>query len=68
MYWDLSWQMRHYNLDIRVPMNRLPLLAAIPILCYDGRKLTHNKAIQWAFYLFYPAHITVLWFIQMLIK
>ena len=68
MYWDFSWQMRHYNLDIRVPMNRLPLLAAIPISLYDGRKLTYNKAVQWAFYLFYPAHITLLWVIQTIIR
>jgi len=60
LYWDFSWQMRHYNLDIKVPMNRLPLLAAVPILCYSGRKLTYSKKVQWAFYLFYPVHIAVL--------
>lgn len=67
MFWDLSWQMRHYNLDIRLPMNRLPLLSAIPILCYSGRKLTRSKKVQWAFYLFYPVHITVLWLIKMML-
>ena len=35
-------------------------LALIPIFCYDGRKLTHSKGIQWAFYLFYPVHLVVL--------
>ena len=60
MYWDLSWEMRYFNLDVRVPMNRLPLMAAIPILCYDGRKLTYSKKVQWVFYLFYPVHIAVL--------
>ena len=59
LYWDLSWQ-GHYNLNIKVPMNRLPLMAAVPILFYDGRKLTYSKKIQWAFYLFYPVHIAVL--------
>lgn len=40
------------------------LLALIPISCYDGRKLTHNKAVQWAFYLFYPVHIAILALLQ----
>lgn len=36
------------------------MLALIPIFCYDGRKLTHSKAAQWAFYLFYPVHLSIL--------
>lgn len=40
------------------------LLALIPIFRYDGRKLTHSKAAQWAFYLFYPVHIGVLALLQ----
>ena len=34
--------------------------AMVPICLYSGRKATHNKAIQWMFYLFYPVHLTVL--------
>ena len=60
LYWDFSFTYRYYNLDIRLPMNRLPLMAAVPILFYNGRKLTYSKKIQWAFYLFYPVHIAVL--------
>lgn len=60
LYWDLSFTCGHYNLDICIPMNRLPLMAAVPIFFYDGRKRTYSRAIQWAFYLFYPAHIAVL--------
>ena len=60
LYWDFSFTCRYYNLDVRIPMTRLPLLAAVPILFYDGRKLTYSKKIQWAFYLFYPVHIAVL--------
>lgn len=60
LYWDFSFTCRYYNLDIYLPMNRLPLLAAVPILCYGGRKLTYSKKVQWAFYLFYPVHIAVL--------
>lgn len=39
-------------------------LAAIPIALYDGRKVTKNKLVQWAFYLFYPAHLVALYLIQ----
>lgn len=67
LYWDLSWTLRYYNLDVKIPMNRLPLMAALPILCYDGRKLTYNKKVQWAFYLFYPVHIALLALLRYLI-
>ena len=67
MYWDFSYTCRYYNLDVYIPMNRLPLLAAIPIALYDGRKLTYNKTVQWAFYLFYPAHILILALLKWLI-
>lgn len=40
------------------------LLALIPIHFYSGRKSTGNKWIQWAFYLFYPAHLLVLYIIK----
>lgn len=64
MLWDFSWNRMWYNLEVWVPMNRLRLVSAIPIFCYDGRKLTYSKKVQWAFYLFYPVHITVLWLLQ----
>lgn len=40
--------------------------ALIPIAFYSGRKATASPAAQWAFYLFYPAHLTVLWGVQQL--
>jgi len=46
---------------IRLPMELLGALALIPIGCYSGRKLTHSRAVQWAFYLFYPVHLTILY-------
>ena len=64
LYWDLSWTRRYFNLDVWLPWDRLPLISAVPILCYNGKKLTHSKAIQWAFYLFYPVHIAVLALLQ----
>lgn len=43
-----------------ISLESFALLALIPIFCYDGRKLTSSKAVQWGFYLFYPVHIAVL--------
>lgn len=43
------------------------LLALIPVFRYDGRKLTHSKAAQWGFYLFYPVHILILALLKFLI-
>lgn len=40
--------------------------AMVPIALYSGKKLTHNKAVQWAFYLFYPVHLLLLWLICLL--
>lgn len=37
------------------------ILGMLPIYFYSGEKLTDSKAIQWAFYLFYPVHILILW-------
>lgn len=42
------------------------LLAMVPISFYSGRKCTHSKAVQWAFYLFYPVHLLILWIITLL--
>ena len=44
-----------------VPMQVLGSLSMIFIAAYDGRKLTGSKGAQWAFYLFYPVHLLLLW-------
>lgn len=36
------------------------VLAMVPIMLYSGEKRTHNRVIQWGFYLFYPLHILAL--------
>ena len=38
--------------------------AMIPIFLYSGEKRSHNKAMQWAFTLFYPLHMVVLLLIR----
>ena len=49
---------------IYIPVQLFAVPAMIPIAGYSGVKLTRNKAVQWAFYLFYPAHMLILWMIQ----
>lgn len=46
-----------------VTTQELAVLAAVPIALYNGRKTTKSKLLQWAFYLFYPAHLVVLYLI-----
>lgn len=40
------------------------LAALLPIHFYSGEKKTHSKLLQWGFYLFYPAHLLVLYGIK----
>ena len=48
------------------PIEIYGLLALIPILLYSGKRgaLLQGRGMQYAFYLYYPAHIAVLWLIQ----
>ena len=49
---------------LSVSMEVFATAAVIPIALYHGRKRTHSRAVQWAFYLFYPVHLALLWLIQ----
>ena len=53
--------------SVAVNLEWFAVLALIPIFCYDGRKLTHHKAVQWGFYLFYPVHIALLVALEVLV-
>ena len=53
---------------LRLSVQLFAVLAMIPIGLYGGRKRTHNKAVQWGFYLFYPAHILLLWMILLILR
>lgn len=46
---------------VEVPRQALAVLALIPIHFYSGRKRTRSRGVQWAFYLFYPVHLLILW-------
>ena len=39
-------------------------LAILPIALYSGKKQSHNKVLQWGFYLFYPAHLLMLYYLR----
>ncbi len=41
------------------------LLALIPIWLYHGKQGIHNKALQYAYYAFYPLHLLILGLLQM---
>lgn len=43
------------------------ILALIPIWLYSGKKSTSSRAVQWAFYLFYPVHLWILYLISILL-
>ncbi len=49
----LLWQ-------LSVPVQIFALLGQIPIALYSEKKLTGSRWLQWGFYLFYPAHMTLL--------
>lgn len=45
---------------IPVSVQLFAVLAMVPISNYCGRKLSHSRTVQWAFYLFYPVHLLLL--------
>lgn len=59
----IFWLMGSYSValgPVQIPIQLFGLLSMIPIGLYSGRKRTANRAVQWAFYLFYPVHLTAL--------
>ena len=59
----ICWMIGGYGWQVGpvyVPMEIVGVVAMLPICLYSGRKVTNSKAIQWAFYLFYPVHMLVL--------
>ena len=59
----ICWMIGGYGWQVGpvyVPMEIVGVVAMLPICLYNGRKATHNKAVQWAFYMFYPVHLSIL--------
>ena len=42
------------------PLEYFSLLALIPIALYNGKRGYSSRALQYGFYLFYPAHLLIL--------
>ena len=51
-------------LGVNITLQMFGALAILPIALYSGEKRTHNKALQWGFYLFYPAHLLMLYYLR----
>ena len=67
----IAWVMNSAKLlvfGVMVPIEIFAVFAMIPIGLYSGKKASGSKVVQWAFYLFYPVHLTVLVCIRYLIE
>lgn len=49
---------------VSIPSEMFALISYIPIFLYRGEKRVNSRTVQWIFYLFYPAHLLLLWVIQ----
>ena len=49
---NISWELRG---------QALAALALIPIWMYNRKQGPHNRALQYAYYAFYPGHLFILW-------
>ncbi len=68
-FFVLLFNFNRWNIgyNIMFPVTQCALFAMIPIFCYDGHKRTYSKKVQWAFYLFYPVHILLLFLLNWLL-
>lgn len=55
-----TWNAVRYIFEVWPPIQSLSLAALVPIGLYSGKKLSHSKALQTGFYLFYPVHLAFL--------
>ena len=46
---------------LEIPVQAFAILAFIPICLYNGEKGRGGKALQYGSYVFYPAHMLILW-------
>jgi len=54
--------------SVLFPIQALAVLALIPIHLYRGEQGPHSRALQYAFYAFYPVHILLLALIAMVLR
>lgn len=55
-------------LDVSVSVQLFGALAMVPIALYSGEKRTKSQALSWAFYIFYPLHLVVLYGLSVWIR
>lgn len=63
----ISWAISRATVaigSVKVLLQPFALLAMIPISLYKGRKISGNVWIQRLFYLFYPAHLALLYLLR----
>ena len=46
---------------VSVSVQLFGVLAMVPIALYSGQKRTKSRAMSWAFYIFYPLHLLILY-------
>ena len=63
-----SYVLPLFGKEFYFPQQGFALLALIPIWLYRGKQGYHHKAMQYAFYAFYPAHLLILWLIGTLLN
>lgn len=67
LFWLKDGAHVHFG-SVYIPLQMFALLAMIPISLYSGKKVTRSKWLRWSLYLFYPAHLTALLAICVLIR
>ncbi len=56
----LVWPVQLFGRVLEVPEQGLAVLALVPIWLYNGKEGPHGRAVQYACYAFYPAHLLAL--------
>ena len=56
-----------FGMEIEVLRQSFAMFALVPIWLYKGKQGFYNKGIKALYYLFYPAHLFVLWMIREII-
>lgn len=53
--------------NVPVSLQSFGVLSMLFLAGYDGRKVTTRRGVQWAFYLFYPVHMLILFGLEWLL-
>ncbi len=56
-----------FGRELLFPQQGFALLALIPIWLYRGKQGPYNKALKYAYYVFYPVHLLILYLLMLVI-